>query len=225
MSSTFVLFFSPFLKDEIEMLKPVKAPVKKSEGPGDAGDAEEWVATSKKDPTIRRDELLIFLREPLVTMCQQHAATLLSSAEGGFVLYEVAIRWKTQELMETIAQAACGQVPGQEAEAGSSEGEGERLMREDRIAYKTIKRLLLQESEANKEDALFCNAFYSRVKGSLLQWLESPRGSFLIEALAKVPLFKESVLNEVGTEKDTLAVLSKTAKGADVLLKMLDSKE
>lgn len=208
------------------MLKPVKAPVKKSEGAEDAGEAEEWVATSKKDPTIRRDELLTFLREPLVSMCKEHTDTLLSSAEGGFVLYEVATRWKSQELMDAIAQAACGQVPGQEAEAGTNEGEGERLMREDRIGYKTIKRMLLQESEASKEeDALFSSAFYGLVKGSLLQWLESPRGSFLIEALAKVPPLKQSVLDEVGMKKDVLAELSKTAKGADVLLKMLDSEE
>lgn len=50
------------------------------------------VASSKKDPSVRRRELLGYLREPLREVCASHAAELMRSKfAGALVLLETVL--------------------------------------------------------------------------------------------------------------------------------------
>jgi hypothetical protein len=196
------------------------------------GENEALVPTSKKDPEVRREEMLAYLKDSLLALCTHHALPLLLSSEGSFVLFEVAARWKDPEMLQAVARAAAGTIPtvgegegeeqaegeGEDEEKGEWEGEEEALpVREDRVAYKTIKRLLLLGEEPN----VFAASLFSHAKTDLLSWLSSIRGAFLMEALAKVPGVGPSVLKELKSCKSDLKKLAPTRKGAEALLAML----
>jgi len=238
------------------------------------------VPTSKKDAERRRQELLAPLKDPLIRLGRTHAHEMLLSAEGSFILYEVATRWRDPTLLEAIAQAVDGgmHVPmvgnkedkedeggameeeggeeeGEEEEDGMDEDKDEEAMAkgknengksaptkykevenenagppyEHRIAYKTIKRLILFElgpkpvdeaQAAEKTTAivppapLFCDALLRHVTGRWMKWLSSIRGGFLVEALVKVPVVGPKVMKELAPHEAELKELAITFKGA-----------
>eukprot|EP00624_Nannochloropsis_granulata_P000090 evm.model.NODE_10283_length_11162_cov_25.912561.3 len=240
------------------------------------------VPTSKKDAERRRQELLEPLKDPLIQLGTMHAHEMLLSAEGSFILYEVATRWRDPTLLEAIAQAAVaeggihaqvvdekeekegegdvmeeerGEEEGGEEEDGMDEDEDEEELakgkhedgetapvkvkevededagppREHRIAYKTIKRLILFElgpKPVNKAqtavkataiappEPLFCDALFRQATGRWMTWLASIRGGFLVEALVKVPVVGPKVMQELAPHEAELKELAVTFKGA-----------
>ncbi len=283
------------MKDEADLLKPAFIPASalradKKEGDGaEENDEKEgkkeakaaasssssteddaMVPTSKKDPQVRREELLAPLKDALIQLGKDHAHEMLCSAEGSFILYEVATLWRDPALLEAIAVAAAAdeglgkaddameeasedgseggsddeeEEEDEEAErakeakekdekkkkaaaaaaAGKAEDEDMSPPREHRIAYKTIKRLILHElgpkpgsNHASKEvpPPLFSQCLYRQASGSWMKWLASIRGGFLVEALVKVPEVGPQVMEELASHKAELAELAKTMKGA-----------
>lgn len=83
--------------EELELLKPtmVPAPTSKSnDSSSGVKESEEvnLVPSSRKDPSIRRRELLGYLREPLREVCASHAAKLMRSKfAGALVLLETVL--------------------------------------------------------------------------------------------------------------------------------------
>lgn len=72
----------------------VPAPTSKSNGSSEMKESEEvnLVPSSKKDPSVRRRELLGYLREPLREVCASHAAELMRSKyAGALVLLETLL--------------------------------------------------------------------------------------------------------------------------------------
>jgi pumilio family protein 6 len=111
--------------------------------------------TSKKDPELRRGELVDFLQEALETMCDDNAATLMCSKAGSLVLFEVADQWRS--VLGSVAEAACGPIPAAcmpEASdtAAAEEEAGVTQMHEHPVAHLLLKRLLLSEGPGSAED-------------------------------------------------------------------------
>lgn len=293
-------------KEELELLRPAFVPATAPAAPAAAtaeGEApapapvpapaapaasDEMVPTSKKDTELRRQELLAPLKDALVQLGRAHAHELLCSAEGSFVLYEVATRWRDPALLEAVAVAAASdgvaaedeekeeedeegeaaadvkkeEVEEEEAQA-MEEGDGEEEevegavkpakveegrqapaspvvegedagpLREHRIAYRTMKRLLLFEAvgpKGGKEGGepplpqpLFAEALYRQATGVWLKWLGSMRGGFVVEAIVKVPRVGPQVLAELRPHEQELAVLAteNNLKGAAAVLEAM----
>ncbi|TFJ82621.1 hypothetical protein NSK_006045 [Nannochloropsis salina CCMP1776] len=256
--------------------------------------APSLVPTSKKDPGLRREELLAPLKAALLELGKQQARTLLLSAEGSFILYEVATRWRDAALLKAIAHAAASE-GFQEQQVGSKEGEGDKEeegdreavdeveeggvmdeggeddeeekadevcgmgnkqgsgrleaareeeaagpTREHRIAYKTIKRLILFEvgpKPGKKPECpatpveklptpLFSEALYEECTGRWMDWLASMRGGFLVEALVKVPAVGVRVMDELHPKENELRRLaSSSLKGASAVLAMMGGQK
>lgn len=100
-------------------------------------DKSLWVPTSKKDPEVRREEILAPLKDPLLRMCEAQALNLLCSHEGSFVLFEVARKWgKDQEghaLLKALATVAASEFvqEGEEEEEEKEEEEEQDKMEVD----------------------------------------------------------------------------------------------
>jgi len=252
------------------------------------------VPTSKKDAELRREELLAPLKEPLLQLGTMHAHEMLLSAEGSFILYEIATRWRDPALLEAIAAAAAadggvpvpvveekeeevekeeeggameedgeeGEEEGEEEDDGMDEDKDEKELadgkkdgetvpvktkeaededagppREHRIAYKTIKRLILFELGPKPGSAaagaaaaaaatppptpLFCEALLRQATGCWMKWLASIRGGFLVEALVKIPVVGPKVMKELAPHEAELKELAITFKGAAAVRDMM----
>ncbi len=287
-------------KEELELLRPVfvpataTAPAVAAEGKAPAAAAPapadgEMVPTSKKDADLRRAELVAPLKDALVRLGRAHAHELLLSAEGSFVLYEVATRWRDPALLEAVAVAAAadakeeaeeseesaeeeqGAMEGENDEAEEQQGSGDEdeeqkkapaqqaqqqpppvedaeaagPLREHRIAYRTMKRLLLFEAATPKTGAaakakapaaaaaaaaatgeapqpLFAEGLYRQATSRWLEWLGSMRGGFVVEALVKVPGVGPQVLKELQLhEMELEALAADNLKGAAAVLQVM----
>ncbi|CAM9779875.1 unnamed protein product [Laminaria digitata] len=109
----YVLYLHP---QELELLEPtmVPAPAQKSAGGADGSEKEATegtvtlVPSSKKEASVRRRELLAYLREPLREACLSHAGELMRSKfAGASVLQEVVRAIGTVEVVKAVAAAAC----------------------------------------------------------------------------------------------------------------------
>ncbi|KAG5187252.1 armadillo-type protein [Tribonema minus] len=167
--------------EERHLLEPAMVPVAQGEG-----EAPVLVCASKKDPEVRRQELLAFLKAPLQSLCQEHTAELMRSKfAGANVLLEVTKNLRTPDLVAAIAAAAVA-VPE----------EGHLAMQEDPAGHLFMKQLLLWEGEQQQQSAAaaagwFADALLKRLQagdgGGLRGWAGSNRGAFVLAALAGVP--------------------------------------
>jgi len=107
----------------------------KYQGPEELGTMERPSASSKKDPSRRRQEVLAFLREGLESACVQHARILLMSRSGCSVVVEVIRMWRSAAVIEAVAAAAAG--------PGESEDEP---MYDHSIAHHALKKILHAEA-------------------------------------------------------------------------------
>ncbi|CAM9450433.1 unnamed protein product [Choristocarpus tenellus] len=218
--------------EELDLLKPVMVPApggSKSTVTGDKPETEAvpLVPSSKKDSAVRNRELLAFLRDPLRSVCAEHAAELMRSKfAGSLVLLEVLKVIPTPELVEAVAVVAC-----------KEPAVGHLSMHEDASGHLFMKQLLVWEADKQITDASspkgdltspprtvwFADALMSRVAGKLLLWASSNRGAFVVAALETVPSCQAAVRTELGSAKAKLK-LSKTvkdSKGVEVLVEQL----
>ncbi|CAM9405372.1 unnamed protein product [Scytosiphon promiscuus] len=216
--------------EELELLKPTMVPspaaaaaVKSSASSGATDPKAEDVAiplvpSSKKDASVRRRELLAYLREPLREACASHAGELMRSKfAGALVLLEAVRVIGTPQVMEAVTEAACAKPL-----------EMQLPMHEDPTGHLFMKQLLKREAEAQKENAdgdattatdktgapWFADALLERAGGEISAWASKNRGGFVVAALDEVPSTSTGVRKVLGA-KAAKARLIKDAKGGD----------
>jgi len=184
----------------------------------------EEVPTSKKNPRVRREELLQFLKGLLSELCLGHTEELLRSMSGSKVLREVCREMPSSKLSTRIAEIAFDSVGNAEAEGGDvdmeNEQKGEKDARmlsifEDQVGHIVMKHLLVDEIAASscgddsERVAHLAIALQSKFKGALMKIASSNRGAFVLSTLAKVETVKVEVLAEIEERKSEIADLSK----------------
>ena len=171
--------FDPAEKDA---MKEVRVP------PKDNADApeSEWVPTSKKAPGQRREELLSYLREPLVGAVTEHADALLASVWGAQLVLQVAKRWAPQGLFDRLsALMKDGSIGGDDVPAF-----------EHPRAHLAFKWLLAADQELRAEDgrASLAGTFAQVLDADLAaKYVSCNRGCFVLSALLKVDAVRADV--------------------------------
>jgi pumilio family protein 6 len=147
------------------------------------------VPTSRKDPELRRKELIKYLREPLLELCTKHTEELLRSRAGSVVLREVYAAYHPTDLVQATIKVCISALD-------DPQDKKEKLsLFEDPKAHVAIKNLII--ADASSEDAPFASAFYSALKGRLMDVASSNRGAFVVAALIKVPVVQKVVVAEL----------------------------
>jgi len=144
------------------------------------------VPTSKKDPELRRKELLQHLREPLIEMCGNHAEDMLRSRPGALIFKEVYAAFDRPASMVDAAVDACLSSLQQKATSSNEKGdiaaetngddgdngseESELPLLEDRDGHLAVKHLVLVDASVtdtsdNEDEKVksFSSEFYSRL--------------------------------------------------------------
>ena len=160
------------------------------------------VPTSKKDPSIRREEVLSYMSRSLVDMCIKNADSLLRSLPGSRVLKEVYANLSSEELVKSLAKAC---------ELGFEKCEDDNgevfSLYEHPVGHRAVKSLIL--SDAQSENPQFAEAFIKCVGDRLTEVAMSNRGAFVVSALFKVPSLRSRVSESLKSIKKQLKQLSK----------------
>ena len=153
-------------KEELELLRPAFVPATAPAAPAAVtteceapapvpaapAESDEMVPTSKKDPELRRQELLAPLKDALVQLGRAHAHELLCSAEGSFVLYEVATRWRDPALLEAVAVAAASDGVAEDEEKEEDEEEGEEEAADVKEEEEEEESQAMEEGDGEEEE-------------------------------------------------------------------------
>ena len=168
--------------------------------PDDKGVAQP---TSKKEPSVKRKELLAHLQPALLELCTKHATELSKSIAGSRVLKEVYDSLRSEDVVDAMI-AAC-------EEALTNENDQDESIFEHVVGHRTIKSLILCDVESNdKKPALFSQAFIKAFDGTqLLKIAESNRGAFVVASLFKVEAVQKQVVGLLKKDKSTIAKRSK----------------
>jgi pumilio family protein 6 len=171
------------------------------------------VPTSRKDHELRRKELIKFLREPLIELCSKHTDQLLRSQSGSVLIREVYHAYHSESLvsaMVDISQSALENDGAKDSKVLS--------LFEDPNGHLAVKNLLL--ADASVDEAPLATAFYSSLKGRLMNVAKSNRGAFVVAALFKIPSLRDVVIAELKAQKKTLKNLA-DGKGSTAGFKAL----
>ncbi|GAX12303.1 pumilio homology domain family member 6 [Fistulifera solaris] len=152
------------------------------ENPTVKEDGDE-VPTSKKEASVRRQELLKFLREPLEQLCTKHALDLMKSQPGSYVLRDVYAAFRSNEVVKAVIEA-CRQ---------------ESSILDDFHGHLSIKNIVL--SDVGDSEALFSSMFIEAFSDDLTEICETNRGAFIVEALYKVPTVQKLVKKKIDKKK------------------------
>ena len=163
------------------------------------------VPTSKKDPDVRRQELLKYMSPTLVALCIEHCHQLLNSLPGSRILKEIYRNFASNELVEAMVNAC---ESGFEVQSDDSEKEGESYsLYEHPIGHRSVKSLILCDSEM--DSPAFSVSLVGRLGNRLKDVAKSNRGAFVAAALFKVSSVRSDVASNLkGIEK----TLEKAAK-------------
>lgn len=175
--------------------------------------AGKEIPTSKKDPSVRRKELLKHLKVPLIDMCVQHAAELLRSGPGARVLIDVYAAFQPGKLVDAVVDAcsdALSDIKSQKDKKDDEEGKLPFLF-DYNADHSPIKRLLYFDAAA--EQPLFAPKLYAILKTNLLEIVTQFRGSFVICALCTVPVIGSAVKEELKPHKDVIRKLIRDQNG------------
>lgn len=169
-------------------------------------DAETFVVNFKKDPEVRRQELLKGLRAPLEEMSSNSCVELMNSTAGGIILLEVVREWESPKLIQCICRAI--------AENGKNAIETERLYSHS-IAHKTIQRFVAIGNCASN--------LMNEIKDQSFTWAKSNRGSFILLELANSDPTVASQLKTLLLERfDILKNLADKQRGTELLVKRIE---
>ncbi|VEU35785.1 unnamed protein product [Pseudo-nitzschia multistriata] len=170
------------------------------------------VPTSKKDPDTRRRELLKHIRDALLETCTDHAGDLLRSLPGSRVLKEVYASAPSQKLADAVAETCATSMDE---------------VFEDPIAHRSVKSLVLCDSESDEKAACVSRALVDKLGKRLPDVARSNRGAFVAAALFRVPGVKDEVKKAFGANKKKIEAKSKqkgtTTAGYAALLKELSN--
>jgi pumilio family protein 6 len=162
--------------------------------------------TSKKDPDLRRTQVLDQIKESLVHVCTENSKELLESRSGMNVLRQVYSLERPKKLVDSLI-AAC------------QDKDRDTNIFEDPLGHLAVKQLL--QEDAKSEQKIFATAFATSFETKMELIAESNRGAFVLEALCKAGM-KQTVQKHV--KKKMLEKLSKTdgpKAGFQALLKEL----
>lgn len=154
--------------------------------------------TSKKNADTRRQELLNYLRKPLIDMCFMHADELLRSLPGSRVLRQVYSAFSPQEVVDAVVDVCVAELDAEES------------LFEDKVGHLAIKNLLL--CDVDDEKALLATAFLKKMQSRFMDVAKSNRGAFVLTALLKAHATREATLAELTKHKGELKKLAKKGK-------------
>ncbi|KAL3920592.1 MAG: hypothetical protein SGILL_003185 [Bacillariaceae sp.] len=209
--STRMKYFDPYERSILEPVATIKENGKE-------------VPTSKKDPEMRRKELLKHIQDPLVELCADNVETLLFSIPGSRVLKEVYASSLSEKLANAIAEC-CNEAITLYKE--NPENTEERLAQlfDDAVGHRSIKNLVLHDAEI--EDPVFTKALVALPDEAFRDLIATNRGAFVLAAMLKVPAVKDSMkkLRTASSFKKSVKSKQKQSKvkaGYDALLKGLE---
>ena len=128
--------------------------------------------TSKKEPSLRRTQVLDHIKESLLQVCVDNAGELLFSRPGLAVLRHVyTAMGQPASLVDSIIQAC-------------KELDKEKNIFEDPLGHLAVKQLILEDADAKKK--VFAEAFVSSFGSDLQKIGSTNRGAFVLVALCKV---------------------------------------
>jgi len=181
------------------------------------------VSTSKKDATVRRQELLQHLREPLHQLCRQHADVLLRSIPGSAVLKHVyAEVGRTAAVNDDgLVEAVLDVCEADLVRMNSSADDDDDKSRiapifEDITGHRALKNLILLDAAAlgsgdDDQGECFASQFLSRFESRLMTVADSNRGAFVVASLCQVPGLRERVAKAI--EKSQIKKRSQKKEG------------
>ena len=169
----------------------------------------EQIPTSKKEDETRRRELLVYLKELLVDVCNDHTEDLMRSKPGSKVLIEVCENFPSEELNTAIIDAC----------ADESEDEKILPLYEDPVGHLTLKHLFQSESKksSDEDDLSLARSFYEKFKDELGAIATSNRGAFVLSSLLQTCVKDEAKTVLKKHKKD----ITKLAKGGKAGCKVL----
>lgn len=174
------------------------------------------IPTSRKDPEIRKEELMQHLRKPLIEICTENTKELLFSLPGSALVREIYNSSHPEALVDAILDLC-------ESELNRKVDEDSMLLFEDRIAHLAVKNLILCDVEGGdpKKNSL-AKEFLNRFQDRLVDVAKSNRGAFILAALCKVPDARHDAVKYLKTKTAALEKLSSKSKasaGYEALLK------
>ena len=188
----------------------------------------EELPTSKKDPDVRRKELLQHMREPLLELCCRHTEELLRSTSGGRVCMKVYAATRSEPLVAALTDACLSSltapsVPNAAGEdVGAEEGNAPVPLLEDRNGHRALKALILVDAGLGKDGSgpaaqSFAVSLYNRAKSELPNGIwdvvtQSNRGAFVVGALCQVPAIHDAIVMDLTKHLEDLKRLSTPPK-------------
>ncbi|KAI9743744.1 MAG: pumilio domain member 6, partial [Candelina submexicana] len=172
------------------------------------------MATSKKEPEVRRKELIKAISPSLLSTIEQNAEKLAQSLFGCQFIFEVLLGADGDKAsaMDSVADLAMGNpaVEGHVAQSQAASRMLKTLVVGGRFDVKTGK------VEPVQPPLGFAAILYSRIKAPIAQWAMGP-GSFAVVALLEAEGFegKQEILKVLRKKKEGL----KEAAGREWVLK------
>jgi len=166
------------------------------------------IPTSKKDPDIRRKELLTHIKGGLSQTCIDNAEELLKSLPGSRVIKEVYAHAPSEKLANSIVDVCDKSIE----------------IFEDPVAHRSIKNLILCDTESDKP--FLAKLLVERLEKRFFEILKSNRGAFVAGALLKVPSVNGAVKETVRSKKKEIESKSKekgSTAGYAALLKEISN--
>jgi pumilio family protein 6 len=166
---------------------------------------DQGTAVSKKDPAVRRAELLGHVLPALLKLCTEHPLELACSAHGSHLLFEtvrVAADAAGNGLGEPAANpdALAALFAALAAVATEKEGTSGHVLVAHPLGARVVKRLAQQHPD-------FADALLSQLAGQLLKLAQRGAG-WVVLALLENSRTQKSVLTEL---KGSAAALSKSS--------------
>lgn len=192
-------------KNDRKFLDPYERSIVGDETPK-IGEGPSAEPTSKKDPELRRMQVLEHIKACLVQVCVDNARDLLLSRSGIVVLRHLYALERPQKLVESIVEAC------------QAENKEKNLF-EDPLGHLAVKQLILEDSKA--EEKLFARAFAETFASDIPKIAESNRGAFVLEALCKVGLKDTVQKNLKVSSVERLSQKTGPKAGFEALLKEL----
>lgn len=178
------------------------------------------VLTSKKDPELRRQELLKHVAAALLDMCVEHVGELITSVPGSRVLKEVYCQNPSEKLARAISEECLQSLE-------SSGSDDDLSLFEHTVSHRCIKNMIMYDANDNGIEPMLSNALVSSLGENLSVLVESNRGSFVAAALLGVPSVHSKVQDKLSIHKKEVKTKSKAEDGATAgyaaVLKALES--
>ena len=177
--------------------------------------------TSKKEPEVRRKELISSLSRPLLSLIESHAKGPISTS------------FRCQFITEVLLGSREGREPAISAVlALVDDTETEQILLNDSAPGRILKTLVQGGRFSPKTSSIdlvnpplnFHEMFYQRTRSEIVRWATS-RSSFVVVSLLEVPGFaKADEIHETLSQPQHRQKLLNAAKGDPAVVKVGSSK-